>query len=179
MANFRRRPLCARRGAGPQTVRAHHDALAIGLQNQHSVRGGTTAGTTAGTDAGGRRHDDRRHNRNGVGSIGVGTAGAESVSGSCGAEPALGQTLDGLARKRQVQGLTARPRWTPRRSTILGHANIAVTLGVCSEVFDTEIATALDRINYALGGRPNPEPIDEAMDRSSNARDGGSSAEES
>ena len=57
-----------------------------------------------------------------------------------------------------------------------------MTLGVCSEVFDTEIATALDRINYALGGRSNPEPIDEAMDRSSNARsnarDGGSSAEE-
>jgi integrase len=36
--------------------------------------------------------------------------------------------------------------------TILGHANIAVTLGVYSEVFDTEIATALGRINDALGG---------------------------
>ena len=35
--------------------------------------------------------------------------------------------------------------------TILGHANIAVTLGVYSEVFDTEIATALGRINDALG----------------------------
>jgi integrase len=38
--------------------------------------------------------------------------------------------------------------------TILGHANIAVTLGVYSEVFDTEIATALGRINEALGGKP-------------------------
>jgi integrase len=36
--------------------------------------------------------------------------------------------------------------------TILGHANIAVTLGVYSEVFDTEIVDALDRINDALGG---------------------------
>ena len=40
--------------------------------------------------------------------------------------------------------------------TILGHANIAVTLGVYSEVFDTEIATALGRINDALGGEPDP-----------------------
>jgi hypothetical protein len=29
-----------------------------------------------------------------------------------------------------------------------------VTLGVYSEVFDTEIATALGRINEALGGKP-------------------------
>ena len=35
---------------------------------------------------------------------------------------------------------------------ILDHANIAVTLGVYSEVFDTEIATALGRVNDALGG---------------------------
>jgi integrase len=34
--------------------------------------------------------------------------------------------------------------------TILGHANIAVTLGIYSEVFDTEIASALTRVNDAL-----------------------------
>jgi hypothetical protein len=54
--------------------------------------------------------------------------------------------------------------------TILGHANIALTLGVCSEVFDTEIATALGRINDALGGETgggtaNGEPADEAPRR--------------
>jgi hypothetical protein len=40
--------------------------------------------------------------------------------------------------------------------TILGHANIAVALGVYSEVFDTEIATALAWINTALGGGADP-----------------------
>lgn len=34
--------------------------------------------------------------------------------------------------------------------TILGHANITVTLGIYSEVFDTEVATALGRVNDAL-----------------------------
>jgi integrase len=38
--------------------------------------------------------------------------------------------------------------------TILGHANIAVTLGIYSETFDYEIAAALTRINDALGPRP-------------------------
>ena len=33
---------------------------------------------------------------------------------------------------------------------ILGHANIAVTLGIYSEVFDTEITSALIRMNHAL-----------------------------
>jgi integrase len=61
--------------------------------------------------------------------------------------------------------------------TILDHANIAVTLGVYSEVFDSEIATALDRMNDALGGRTDPGPINEAADRSSDdLRDGGSAA---
>jgi len=60
--------------------------------------------------------------------------------------------------------------------TILGHANIAVTLGVYSEVFDTEIATALDRVNDALGGRADPRPTNEAAGRSSDdLRDGGGS----
>ena len=63
--------------------------------------------------------------------------------------------------------------------TILGHANIAVTLGVYSEVFDTEIATALDRVNDALGGRADPRPTNEAADRcSDDLRDGGSTAYE-
>jgi len=35
---------------------------------------------------------------------------------------------------------------------ILGHANIAVTLGIYSEVFDTEIATAVTLMDGALGG---------------------------
>jgi hypothetical protein len=65
--------------------------------------------------------------------------------------------------------------------TILGHANIAVTLGVYSEVFDTEIATALGRINDALGGETgggtaNGELADEAPRR---PLGNGSSAEES
>jgi len=60
--------------------------------------------------------------------------------------------------------------------TILGHANVAVTLGVYSEVFDTEIATALDRVNDALGGRADPRPTNEAAGRSSDdLRDGGGS----
>ena len=64
--------------------------------------------------------------------------------------------------------------------TILGHANIAVTLGVYSEVFDTEIATALGRINDALGGRADPESTEGSSDRSSeDARDNGSAADES
>ena len=65
--------------------------------------------------------------------------------------------------------------------TILGHANIAVTLGVYSEVFDTEIATALGRINDALGGEftggtANSEP---ANDGPRHPLGGGSSAAES
>jgi integrase len=64
--------------------------------------------------------------------------------------------------------------------TILGHANIAVTLGVYSEVFDTEIATAIGRINDALGGKANLESIEGSSDRSSeDTRDGGSAADES
>ena len=63
---------------------------------------------------------------------------------------------------------------------ILGHANLAVTLGVYSEVFDTEIAAALSRINDALGeestgGAANGE---EANDDPRHPLDGGSSAEE-
>jgi integrase len=65
--------------------------------------------------------------------------------------------------------------------TILGHANIAVTLGVYSEVFDTEIAMALGRINDALGGESGGgtakgEPADEVPSR---PLGNGSSAEES
>jgi integrase len=64
--------------------------------------------------------------------------------------------------------------------TILGHANIAVTLGVYSEVFDTEIATAIGRINDALGGKADVESIEGSSDRSSeDTRDGGSAADES
>jgi integrase len=33
---------------------------------------------------------------------------------------------------------------------ILGHSTVTVTLGIYSEVFDTEIASALDRVNQAL-----------------------------
>jgi len=33
---------------------------------------------------------------------------------------------------------------------ILDHANIAVTLGIYSEVFDTEIASALARVNPGI-----------------------------
>jgi integrase len=62
--------------------------------------------------------------------------------------------------------------------TILGHANIAVTLGVYSEVFDTEIATALGRINDALGGRPNSGPDEEASDRRDEPPGRGSTADE-
>jgi len=55
-----------------------------------------------------------------------------------------------------------------------------VTLGVYSEVFDTEIATALDRVNDALGGRADPGPTNEAADRSSDdLRDVGSTADDS
>ena len=64
--------------------------------------------------------------------------------------------------------------------TILGHANIAVTLGVYSEVFDTEIATAIGRINDALGGEPTSSRPRRSSDRSSeDTRDGGSAADES
>ena len=63
--------------------------------------------------------------------------------------------------------------------TILGHANIAVTLGVYSEVFDTEITTALSRINDALGGRADPGPTKEASNRRrDDPPDGGSAADE-
>ena len=62
--------------------------------------------------------------------------------------------------------------------TILGHANIAVTLGVYSEVFDSEIATALGRINDALGGRAKPGTGGEALDRSDCPPEGGSAADE-
>jgi integrase len=42
---------------------------------------------------------------------------------------------------------------------ILGHANIAVTLGIYSEVFDSEIAAALTLMDSALGGpRTGHEP---------------------
>jgi integrase len=37
---------------------------------------------------------------------------------------------------------------------ILGHSTVTVTLGIYSEVFDTEIASALDRVDRALGGAP-------------------------
>lgn len=37
---------------------------------------------------------------------------------------------------------------------ILGHANITTTLGIYSEVFDTQINTALTHMNRALGGSP-------------------------
>ena len=40
--------------------------------------------------------------------------------------------------------------------TILGHANITVTLGIYSEVFDPEIATALGRVNDALDDPTRP-----------------------
>jgi integrase len=64
--------------------------------------------------------------------------------------------------------------------TILGHANIAVTLGVYSEVFDTEIATAIGRINDALGGKADFESIEGASDRTNeDTRDGGLAADES
>ena len=42
--------------------------------------------------------------------------------------------------------------------TILGHANIAVTLGVYSEVFDTEITSALTRVNTALDAGDDADP---------------------
>jgi hypothetical protein len=35
---------------------------------------------------------------------------------------------------------------------ILGHSTVSVTLGIYSEVFDTEITSALRQINRALGG---------------------------
>jgi integrase len=42
---------------------------------------------------------------------------------------------------------------------ILGHANIAVTLGIYSEVFDSEIASALTLMDSALSGpRTSHEP---------------------
>ena len=41
---------------------------------------------------------------------------------------------------------------------ILGHANIAVTLGIYSEVFDTEIASALTRVNTALDAGGDADP---------------------
>jgi integrase len=41
---------------------------------------------------------------------------------------------------------------------ILGHANIAVTLGIYSEVFDTEITSALTRVNTALDGGGDADP---------------------
>jgi hypothetical protein len=51
-----------------------------------------------------------------------------------------------------------------------------VTLGVYSEVFDTEIATAIGRINDALGGKADLESIEGSSDRSrEDTRDGGGS----
>ena len=41
---------------------------------------------------------------------------------------------------------------------ILGHANIAVTWGIYSEVFDTEIASALTRVNTALDADDDADP---------------------
>jgi integrase len=41
---------------------------------------------------------------------------------------------------------------------ILGHANIAVTLGIYSEVFDTEITSALTRVNTALDAGDDADP---------------------
>ena len=42
--------------------------------------------------------------------------------------------------------------------TILGPSNVAVTLGVYREVFDTEIATVLDESTTPWAGRPEREP---------------------
>jgi integrase len=41
---------------------------------------------------------------------------------------------------------------------ILGHANIAITLGIYSEVFDTEVTSALTRVNTALDANEHPIP---------------------
>jgi integrase len=41
---------------------------------------------------------------------------------------------------------------------ILGHTNIAVTLGIYSEVFDTEITSALNRMNDALDASNDLDP---------------------
>ena len=41
---------------------------------------------------------------------------------------------------------------------ILGHSTVSVTLGIYSEVFDTEVASALRQINRALGGPGTDTP---------------------
>jgi hypothetical protein len=51
-----------------------------------------------------------------------------------------------------------------------------VTVGVYSEVFDTEIATAIGRINDALGGKADLQSIEGPSDRSPEDTRGGSSA---
>ena len=66
-----------------------------------------------GPDAGGHRHDNgarrrarrraRRDNRTGATSTGVGNADAESASGRCGAEPAVGRHSAGLQRLAAVE----------------------------------------------------------------------------
>jgi integrase len=41
---------------------------------------------------------------------------------------------------------------------ILGHSTVSVTLGIYSEVFDTEAASALRQVNRALGGPGTDTP---------------------
>jgi hypothetical protein len=43
---------------------------------------------------------------------------------------------------------------------ILGHAHVAVTLGIYSEVFDDESMSAISLVETALGGSVRPAPTD-------------------
>src|SRR5690242_7277112 len=55
---------------------------------------------------------------------------------------------------------------------ILGHAEVAATLGIYSEVFDTEIASALSRVNDELDRRHHDthDDTDTAVEGSRHAR---------
>lgn len=69
--------------------------------------------------------------------------------------------------RRTVATLLKELGVSPRDAqVILGHSNVGVTLGIYSEVFDSSVADALDRIDGELRGR-REDPED---DRRANAR---------
>ena len=65
---------------------------------------------------------------------------------------------------RRTAATLLKDRGVPARDAqvILGHSTVSVTLGIYSEVFDTEVASALRQINRALGG-PGTDPQARSM----------------